>query len=101
MHQDTLISSKIVLLQVEAVKLIAEGKAPRISQPEEGATYECIQKKDNAKVAENVPEATVSSFLSPILTESNRFIKSSTALNSFSFTVYSKGTLQGEKEICS
>ena len=36
--------------QVEAVRLIAEGKAPRITQPEEGATYECIQKKDNSKV---------------------------------------------------
>lgn len=36
--------------QVEAVRLIAEGKAPRITQTEEGATYECIQKKDNSKV---------------------------------------------------
>uniref|UniRef100_A0A4W4E8U4 10-formyltetrahydrofolate dehydrogenase n=1 Tax=Electrophorus electricus TaxID=8005 RepID=A0A4W4E8U4_ELEEL len=35
---------------VEAVRLIAAGKAPRIRQPEEGATYECIQKKDNAKI---------------------------------------------------
>ncbi|XP_061639774.1 cytosolic 10-formyltetrahydrofolate dehydrogenase isoform X1 [Phyllopteryx taeniolatus] len=35
---------------VEAVRLIAEGKAPRIPQPQEGATYECIQKKDNAKI---------------------------------------------------
>ncbi|RXN01442.1 Cytosolic 10-formyltetrahydrofolate dehydrogenase [Acipenser ruthenus] len=35
---------------VDAVRLIAEGKAPRIIQPEEGATYEGIQKKDNAKV---------------------------------------------------
>ncbi|XP_077385404.1 cytosolic 10-formyltetrahydrofolate dehydrogenase isoform X2 [Festucalex cinctus] len=35
---------------VEAVRLIAEGKAPRITQPEEGATYEGIQKKDNAKI---------------------------------------------------
>ncbi|XP_040060572.2 cytosolic 10-formyltetrahydrofolate dehydrogenase [Gasterosteus aculeatus] len=35
---------------VDAVRLIAEGKAPRISQPLEGATYECIQKKDNAKI---------------------------------------------------
>lgn len=26
------------------------GKAPRIKQPEEGATYECIQKKENSKV---------------------------------------------------
>lgn len=32
------------------MRLIAEGKAPRITQPEEGATYECIQKKDNSKV---------------------------------------------------
>lgn len=38
------------MFKVEAVKLIAEGKAPKIKQPEEGATYECIQKKDNAKV---------------------------------------------------
>lgn len=36
--------------QVEAVRQIAQGKAPRITQPQEGATYECIQKKDNAKV---------------------------------------------------
>ncbi|XP_024915543.1 cytosolic 10-formyltetrahydrofolate dehydrogenase [Cynoglossus semilaevis] len=35
---------------VEAVRLIAEGKAPRIIQPQEGATYECIQKKENAKI---------------------------------------------------
>ncbi|XP_057702930.1 cytosolic 10-formyltetrahydrofolate dehydrogenase [Corythoichthys intestinalis] len=35
---------------VEAVRLIADGNAPRITQPEEGATYEGIQKKDNAKI---------------------------------------------------
>lgn len=35
---------------VEAVRLIAEGKAPKITQPKEGATYECIQKKENAKI---------------------------------------------------
>lgn len=40
----------VYVLKVESVKLIAEGKAPKIKQPEEGATYECIQKKDNAKV---------------------------------------------------
>uniref|UniRef100_A0A673AVW5 10-formyltetrahydrofolate dehydrogenase n=1 Tax=Sphaeramia orbicularis TaxID=375764 RepID=A0A673AVW5_9TELE len=38
---------------VEAVRLIAEGKAPRITQPQEGATYECIQKKDNSKVTQD------------------------------------------------
>ncbi|XP_062058970.1 mitochondrial 10-formyltetrahydrofolate dehydrogenase [Lepus europaeus] len=36
---------------VEAVQLIADGKAPRIPQPEEGATYEGIQKKENAKIS--------------------------------------------------
>ncbi|XP_072529047.1 mitochondrial 10-formyltetrahydrofolate dehydrogenase isoform X2 [Salminus brasiliensis] len=35
---------------VEAVQLIADGKAPRLPQPEEGASYEGIQKKSNAKV---------------------------------------------------
>uniref|UniRef100_A0A669CNQ7 10-formyltetrahydrofolate dehydrogenase n=1 Tax=Oreochromis niloticus TaxID=8128 RepID=A0A669CNQ7_ORENI len=35
---------------VESVQLIADGKAPRIPQPEEGASYEGIQKKSNAKV---------------------------------------------------
>ncbi|XP_072307942.1 cytosolic 10-formyltetrahydrofolate dehydrogenase [Eucyclogobius newberryi] len=35
---------------VEAVRLITAGKAPRITQPQEGATYECIQKKGNAKI---------------------------------------------------
>lgn len=37
--------------QVQAVRLIAEGKAPRLPQPEEGATYEGIQKKETAKVS--------------------------------------------------
>ncbi|KAK2508355.1 hypothetical protein MC885_017445, partial [Smutsia gigantea] len=36
---------------VEAVQLIANGKAPRIPQPEEGATYEGIQRKENAEVS--------------------------------------------------
>uniref|UniRef100_A0A8C8IB73 10-formyltetrahydrofolate dehydrogenase n=1 Tax=Oncorhynchus tshawytscha TaxID=74940 RepID=A0A8C8IB73_ONCTS len=35
---------------VDAVRLIAAGNAPKIVQPEEGATYEGIQKKDNAKI---------------------------------------------------
>ncbi|XP_075907562.1 mitochondrial 10-formyltetrahydrofolate dehydrogenase [Nelusetta ayraudi] len=35
---------------VEAVQLIADGKAPRIPQTEEGASYEGIQRKSNAKV---------------------------------------------------
>ena len=32
-------------MQVEAVELIAEGKAPCIKQTEEGATYDAIWKK--------------------------------------------------------
>uniref|UniRef100_A0A3Q0QS14 10-formyltetrahydrofolate dehydrogenase n=1 Tax=Amphilophus citrinellus TaxID=61819 RepID=A0A3Q0QS14_AMPCI len=44
---------------VEAVRLIAEGKAPRITQPEEGATYECIQKKDNAKVKQQSTSTSI------------------------------------------
>ncbi|KAE8281572.1 Mitochondrial 10-formyltetrahydrofolate dehydrogenase [Larimichthys crocea] len=35
---------------VKSVQLIADGKAPRVPQTEEGATYEGIQKKSNAKV---------------------------------------------------
>uniref|UniRef100_A0A8D2DDU2 formyltetrahydrofolate dehydrogenase n=1 Tax=Sciurus vulgaris TaxID=55149 RepID=A0A8D2DDU2_SCIVU len=35
---------------VQAVRLISEGKAPRLPQPEEGATYEGIQKKETAKI---------------------------------------------------
>uniref|UniRef100_A0A671WHZ2 10-formyltetrahydrofolate dehydrogenase n=1 Tax=Sparus aurata TaxID=8175 RepID=A0A671WHZ2_SPAAU len=35
---------------VESVQLIADGKAPRVAQTEEGASYEGIQKKSNAKV---------------------------------------------------
>lgn len=40
----------LLWVQVEAVRLIAEGKAQKITQPQEGATYECIQKKENSKV---------------------------------------------------
>uniref|UniRef100_A0A8C0GCA7 10-formyltetrahydrofolate dehydrogenase n=1 Tax=Chelonoidis abingdonii TaxID=106734 RepID=A0A8C0GCA7_CHEAB len=40
---------------VEAVQLIADGKAPQIPQPEEGATYEGIQKKENAEISWDKP----------------------------------------------
>lgn len=39
-----------LVFQVEAVQLIADGNAPRIPQTEDGASYEGIQKKSNAKV---------------------------------------------------
>jgi len=35
---------------VESVQMIADGKAPRVTQPVEGASYEGIQKKSNSKV---------------------------------------------------
>ena len=38
-------------MQVQAVRLIAEGTAPRRPQPEEGATYEGVQKKETAMVS--------------------------------------------------
>ncbi|XP_006141495.1 mitochondrial 10-formyltetrahydrofolate dehydrogenase isoform X2 [Tupaia chinensis] len=40
---------------VEAVQLIADGKAPRVPQPVEGATYEGIQKKENAEISWDQP----------------------------------------------
>uniref|UniRef100_A0A8C5KJ58 formyltetrahydrofolate dehydrogenase n=1 Tax=Jaculus jaculus TaxID=51337 RepID=A0A8C5KJ58_JACJA len=40
-----------VKAMVEAVQLIADGQAPRTPQPEEGATYEGIQKKENAEIS--------------------------------------------------
>ena len=44
-------TSRPVSPQVQAVKLIAEGRAPRLPQPEDGATYEGIQKKETAQVS--------------------------------------------------
>nr|DBA18501.1 TPA: hypothetical protein GDO54_016739 [Pyxicephalus adspersus] len=48
---------------VEAVRLIAEGNAPRISQPEEGATYDPIQKKENAKINWDQPAEAIHNFI--------------------------------------
>lgn len=45
-----------VPMQVESVQLIADGKAPRVPQTEEGASYEGIQKKSNAKVRDLSPD---------------------------------------------
>ncbi|XP_059426203.1 cytosolic 10-formyltetrahydrofolate dehydrogenase-like [Carassius carassius] len=48
---------------VEAVKLIAAGTAPRIKQQEEGATYECIQKKENSKIDWNQPAEAIHNWI--------------------------------------
>lgn len=48
---------------VEAVRLIAAGTAPRIKQTEEGATYECIQKKENSKIDWNQPAEAIHNWI--------------------------------------
>ncbi|KAH0616972.1 hypothetical protein JD844_028500 [Phrynosoma platyrhinos] len=48
---------------VEAVQLIADGKAPRIPQSEEGATYEGIQKKENAEISWDQPAAALHNWI--------------------------------------
>ncbi|XP_012931080.1 cytosolic 10-formyltetrahydrofolate dehydrogenase isoform X2 [Heterocephalus glaber] len=48
---------------VEAVRLISEGKAPRLPQPEEGATYEGIQKKETAKINWDQPAEAIHNWI--------------------------------------
>ncbi|XP_075406906.1 cytosolic 10-formyltetrahydrofolate dehydrogenase isoform X2 [Tenrec ecaudatus] len=48
---------------VQAVRLIAEGRAPRIPQPEEGATYEGIQKKEMAKINWDQPAEAIHNWI--------------------------------------
>uniref|UniRef100_A0A672RE78 formyltetrahydrofolate dehydrogenase n=1 Tax=Sinocyclocheilus grahami TaxID=75366 RepID=A0A672RE78_SINGR len=50
-------------IKVEAVQLIADGKAPKIPQSEEGASYEGIQKKANAKVNMAQPTEVIHNFI--------------------------------------
>uniref|UniRef100_A0A4W3JXR8 10-formyltetrahydrofolate dehydrogenase n=1 Tax=Callorhinchus milii TaxID=7868 RepID=A0A4W3JXR8_CALMI len=47
----------------EAVELITQGKAPRIKQPEEGASYEGIQKKENAKINWDQPAEAIHNWI--------------------------------------
>uniref|UniRef100_A0A8D1W8E1 10-formyltetrahydrofolate dehydrogenase n=1 Tax=Sus scrofa TaxID=9823 RepID=A0A8D1W8E1_PIG len=48
---------------VQAVRLIAEGKAPRLPQPEEGATYEGIQKKETARINWEQPAEAIHNWI--------------------------------------
>ncbi|KAF4023767.1 hypothetical protein G4228_015965 [Cervus hanglu yarkandensis] len=48
---------------VQAVKLISEGKAPRLPQPEEGATYEGIQKKETARIDWDQPAEAIHNWI--------------------------------------
>ncbi|KAJ8373659.1 hypothetical protein SKAU_G00042390 [Synaphobranchus kaupii] len=48
---------------VEAVQLIADGKAPRIPQTEEGASYEGIQKRSNSKVNLDQPAEVIHNWI--------------------------------------
>nr|XP_032827439.1 cytosolic 10-formyltetrahydrofolate dehydrogenase-like [Petromyzon marinus]XP_032827440.1 cytosolic 10-formyltetrahydrofolate dehydrogenase-like [Petromyzon marinus]XP_032827441.1 cytosolic 10-formyltetrahydrofolate dehydrogenase-like [Petromyzon marinus]XP_032827442.1 cytosolic 10-formyltetrahydrofolate dehydrogenase-like [Petromyzon marinus]XP_032827443.1 cytosolic 10-formyltetrahydrofolate dehydrogenase-like [Petromyzon marinus] len=52
-----------VTAMVEAVRMIADGTAPRIIQLEEGATYEGIQKKDNAQVNWDQPALAIHNWI--------------------------------------
>ncbi|XP_041058751.1 mitochondrial 10-formyltetrahydrofolate dehydrogenase isoform X3 [Carcharodon carcharias] len=52
-----------IIAMVEAVQLIAEGKAPRITQPEEGATYEGIQRKENSKISWDQPAEAIHNWI--------------------------------------
>ncbi|KAM4021993.1 cytosolic 10-formyltetrahydrofolate dehydrogenase isoform 1-T4 [Anomaloglossus baeobatrachus] len=48
---------------VEAVRLIAQGSAPKIPQPTEGATYDPIQKKETAKINWDQPAEAIHNFI--------------------------------------
>eukprot|EP00070_Physeter_catodon_P027845 XP_028334739.1 cytosolic 10-formyltetrahydrofolate dehydrogenase isoform X5 [Physeter catodon] len=48
---------------VQAVKLIAEGRAPRLPQPEDGATYEGIQKKETARINWEQPAEAIHNWI--------------------------------------
>ncbi|KAK3610577.1 hypothetical protein CHS0354_009017 [Potamilus streckersoni] len=47
----------------EAVQLIVDGKAPVITQPEEGATYDALLKKDTVKIDWNKPAENIHNFI--------------------------------------
>ena len=49
--------------QGEAVQLVADGVAPKLKQPEEGATYEPIAKKNIAKVDFSQPAKKIHDFI--------------------------------------
>uniref|UniRef100_UPI00358FFFFF cytosolic 10-formyltetrahydrofolate dehydrogenase-like isoform X3 n=1 Tax=Myxine glutinosa TaxID=7769 RepID=UPI00358FFFFF len=49
--------------QVEAVQLINSGDAPRIIQPEEGASYEPIMKKELAKINWDQPALAIHNWI--------------------------------------
>ncbi|CAO2605892.1 Cytosolic 10-formyltetrahydrofolate dehydrogenase, partial [Lemmus lemmus] len=48
---------------VQAVRLISEGTAPRLRQPEEGATYEGIQKKETARINWDQPAEAIHNWI--------------------------------------
>ncbi|KAK3103669.1 hypothetical protein FSP39_020897 [Pinctada imbricata] len=47
----------------EAVRLIHEGRAPKITQTEEGATYDALLKKANVKIDFNQPASSIHNFI--------------------------------------
>ena len=52
-----------VRAMAKAVRLIDEGKAPRIKQPEEGATYDAMIKKDSVEIQWGMPAQAIHNFI--------------------------------------
>lgn len=48
---------------VEAVRMIADGSAPKIPQPSDGATYDPIQKKETAKINWDQPAESIHNWI--------------------------------------
>ncbi|KAM8973914.1 mitochondrial 10-formyltetrahydrofolate dehydrogenase isoform 2-T2 [Pelodytes ibericus] len=76
---------------VEAVQLIADGKAPRIGQPEDYATYEGIQKKDNAKICWDSAAEVIHNWIRG----HDKVPGAWTVINGQVFTLYGSSLLQG------
>ncbi|KAM9328044.1 mitochondrial 10-formyltetrahydrofolate dehydrogenase [Pholidichthys leucotaenia] len=76
---------------VESVQLIADGKAPRVPQKEEGASYEGIQKKSNAKVNLAQPAETIHNWIRG----HDKVPGAWTVINGQSVTLYGSSMLGG------
>ncbi|XP_070709739.1 mitochondrial 10-formyltetrahydrofolate dehydrogenase [Pempheris klunzingeri] len=76
---------------VESVQLIADGKAPRLPQTEEGASYEGIQKKSNAKVNLAQPAEAIHNWIRG----HDKVPGAWTAIDGQSVTLYGSSMLEG------
>ncbi|KAM6896473.1 mitochondrial 10-formyltetrahydrofolate dehydrogenase [Lycodopsis pacificus] len=76
---------------VESVQLIADGKAPRIPQTEEGASYEGIQKKSNSKVNLAQPAGAIHDWIRG----HDKVPGAWTVVDGLSVTLYNSSMLRG------